>query len=259
MGTTTSALIGCTGFVGGALQRQTQFDAMFHSVDIEQIAGRRFDVIVCAGAPAQKWKANQDPDADWRNIERLLDALRRVDTRRMILISTVDVYGRPLGVTEAAPPEGATPYGEHRHRLEQVLAARFPTLIVRLPGLFGAGLKKNAIYDLLHANQVDNIDGRARYQFYDIDRLWADIQTANRAGLSLVHLATEPVAMQDVAAECFGIDLQAKPQAAPAAYDLRTMHAELYGGRNGYILDRTQVLQGITRFVEDQCGRRQCR
>ena len=32
-------------------------------------------------------------------------------------------------------------------------------------------------------------------------------------------------------------------------YDLRTRHAELFGGQNGYILDESTVLGEMARFV----------
>ena len=244
-----SALIGYTGFVGGNLLRQRRFDALYNSRNIEQIAGRRFELLVCAGAPAEKWKANQDPDGDWRSLQRLIDALEKVQAERLILISTVDVFGKPVGVTEDDHPSGATHYGLHRHRLEQILSARFATLVVRLPGLFGPGLKKNAIYDLIHDNNVDRIDSRAVYQFYPMDSLWRDIQTALQANLSLVHFATEPVSMAGVARIAFGRDLRNKSAVAPAVYDMRTRYSQLYDGPRGYLYDRGTCLDLIRDFV----------
>ena len=66
-----AALIGYTGFVGGNLSAQRPFDALYNSSNIDDIAGRAFDLIVCAGARAEKWKANADPERDLANIESL--------------------------------------------------------------------------------------------------------------------------------------------------------------------------------------------
>jgi hypothetical protein len=55
------ALIGCSGLVGGTLLARRRFAAAYRSTTIEGIAGRSFDRIYCAGAPAEKWKANRDP------------------------------------------------------------------------------------------------------------------------------------------------------------------------------------------------------
>ena len=76
----TDALIGYSGFVGGTLLRQRAFEARYRSTNIGSIAGGEFELVVCAGAPAQKWIANRDPEADrlkaeietagWRVVDR---------------------------------------------------------------------------------------------------------------------------------------------------------------------------------------------
>lgn len=253
-----SALIGYTGFVGGNLLRQRRFDELYNSRNIERIAGRRFDLVVCAGAPAEKWKANQDPAADWRSLQRLIDALSEVETERLVLISTVDVFGKPIGVTEEDTPADATHYGRHRSRLEQILSDWFRTLVVRLPGLFGPGLRKNAIYDLIHDNQVERIDSRAVYQFYPMQFLWRDVQTALNAGLPLIHFATGPVSIREVAQAAFGRDFQNEVAPLPAVYDMRTQFDALYGGAQGYLYSREQCLSLIGEFVSSGKEMRKC-
>ena len=61
-------------------------------------------------------------------------------------------------------------------------------LVVRLPGLFGAGLKKNVVFDLLHDNDVHKIDSRGVFQFYNLDRLWRDVQIAVPRGIDAREL-----------------------------------------------------------------------
>ena len=253
-----AALIGYTGFVGSNLLREYPFAGRYNSANIERIAGAHFDLIVCAGAPAAKWKANQEPAADRACLGRLMAALERVICRRFILISTVDVYGCVNGVDETCPPTGATPYGQHRLELEQFTADRFHTLIVRLPALFGPGLKKNAIYDLMNNNQIEKIDSRAVYQFYNLNRLWRDLRIAAGAKLSLIHLATEPVSMCEVARVVFGREWVNHLPGTPARYDLRTRHAALYGGTSGYICSKNRVLTELAEFVRTQQERRRC-
>ncbi len=51
---------------------------------------------------------------------------------------------------------------------------------MRLPGLYGPGLKKNVIFDFLHDNDVHKIDSRGVFQFYDTTRLWRDLEIAVR-------------------------------------------------------------------------------
>jgi dTDP-4-dehydrorhamnose reductase len=253
----SAALIGYTGFVGGNLLAQRSFDARYNSSNIEEISGRSFDLIVCAGAPAEKWKANANPERDLVNIERLAQALSGAKARHVILLSTVDVFGYPIGVDEESlvPTEGLHAYGRNRRLLEELVAARFETTIVRLPGLYGPGLKKNVIFDFLHDNDVQKIDSRGVFQFYDTTRLWRDLEIAMRHKLSLVHLPTEPVSIADVARVSFGMQFTNEVLPTPARYDIRTRHASLFGGSGWYVESATQTLDGIAAYVQRERAR----
>ncbi len=246
-----AALVGHTGFVGSNLLRQHGFEATFNSSNIEQITGRSFDLVVCCGAPAEKWKANADPERDLDNIERLTRALEHVNAQKLVLISTVDVFQNPIDVDEdsPAPTTGLQAYGKHRRRLEQIVAGRFDTTIVRLAGLYGPGLKKNVIHDFLHNHELNKIDSRSVFQFYNVSRLWTDIETAMRAGLALVHLPTEPVAVSEVVRAGFGIEFTNEVSQSPARYDVHTRYAAMFGGAEWYVEDRDRELAGIAQFV----------
>jgi len=246
------ALIGYTGFVGSNLAAQGRFDALYNSRNIETIRGEAFDEIVCAGISAVKWWANTHPEEDMHDVQRLLDSLGHCTAERFTLISTVDVYACPDGVDETTPVgmDGLHAYGRHRRLAELFCRERFARcMILRLPGVFGMGLKKNAIYDLLHANQVDNIHPDAVYQFYDLGRIHADMETARAAGLDLVNLATEPVSMRQVARHAFGREFGASPGIPAPRYDMRTVHASVFGGTPPYLQTARQVLDGIAAFV----------
>ncbi len=251
--TQSSALVGHTGFVGSNLLRQRAFDACFNSKNIEQIDGRGFDLLVVSGAPAEKWKANADPARDRDNIERLIRAIDRVAyAQKVVLISTVDVFINPVDVDEDSPVPltGLHAYGRNRRLLEEVLSARFDTVVLRLAGLYGHGLKKNAIHDLLHDHEVYKIDSRGSFQFYDIDRLWRDAETAIANALPLAHLPTEPVSVADVARAAFGMEFTNEVVPVPARYDVHTRHAALFGGDGVYVESKIEELAGIQRFVE---------
>lgn len=261
-----SALIGHTGFVGGNLLDQGSFTHLYNSRTIDSIRGEEFDLLVCAGVSAEKWRANRDPDADRAALQRLMQPLAAVRTRRAVLISTVDVFGQPMGVDELTPvePSHATPYGRHRYQLEEFFRARFDTLVVRLPGLFGRGLKKNAIYDFLHDNQTDRIHSDAVFQFYDLGDLTADIGRAISDGLSLLHCATEPISVTDMVRFAFGRDFVNHPTGVvPARYDLRSRHAALFSGTGHYLRDKATVFTALRHFVQSHqnsvtAGERRC-
>lgn len=248
-----NALIGYTGFVGGNLLSQTEFSFLYNSKNIEDAQGQSFDLLVCAGAPAEKWKANQQPEADRAALGRLCSVLAKVRARRVVLISTIDVYPNPLGVDEDTFFEpGAAAYGRHRFLLEKFVQDHFDALILRLPGLFGPGLKKNIIYDFLHDNQVAQIDSRGVFQFYDLANLWRDVMRASDAGLRVLNVATEPVGVEELVSYAFGKTFRNEPpDRTPARYDMRSVHASLFGGSRGYLYDRQAVLDAAKAFVRD--------
>jgi nucleoside-diphosphate-sugar epimerase len=248
-------LIGHTGFVGGNLAAQHRFGAWFNSKNIEAIRGQRFDLLVVSGLPAAKWIANRDPLGDRANFNRLWNCLVDCRADRLVIMSTVDVYPAPFGVDEDTLIEhthlGA--YGRNRLELERRASLHFPRVLpVRLPGLFGPGLKKNAIFDLMHHNDTQKIPSDGEFQFYNLNRLWKDIQASLDANLRLVNLATEPVTVRDVASHAFGMDFSNRLSGLPPKYDMRTKHAELFGGKNGYLESREQVLTGIKAFVQSE-------
>jgi dTDP-4-dehydrorhamnose reductase len=251
----SNALIGHSGFVGSTLLKQSSFESLYRSSDISLIAGRSFDTVVCAGAPAQKWIANREPVADREKIDGLIAHLDSMTCKTFILISTVDVFKTPQGVYEATPvdEEGLHAYGLHRRLLEKFVENRFPDhLIVRLPGLVGPGLRKNVIFDFLNDNNLHMIDSRGVFQFYPMVNLWYDIQIALKAGLKLVHLTAEPISVADVSAQGFGRQFEQSQANNPATYDLRTRYADLFGALAGYQYSRRETVQAIRSYAQSE-------
>jgi hypothetical protein len=251
------ALIGFTGYVGTTLQRQTLFSHRYNSANASELKGASFNLVVCCAAPAQKWIANREPDADLSNILTLIKNLRTVKADCFVLISTVDVFQSPLGVDEHSEvvENGLHPYGLHRRQLEKMVQAQFEKhLIVRLPGLIGPGLRKNAAFDLLNNNNLHMIDHRGQFQFYPMVNLWYDIQSALNRGLSLIHLCSEPVSVGLLAAEGMGVKFENVLEAPPARYDMRTVHAQPKdnGLTNDYQYQAKEVIQAVRAYAQSE-------
>jgi hypothetical protein len=249
------ALIGHSGFVGGTLLRQASFGGLFRSTNIGDIDGQAFSRVVCAGAPAQKWIANREPDADRRQIEGLIGHLRSVRAQAVVLISTVDVFARPIAVDEHSEvvEEGLHAYGLHRRWLEKFVANHFERhLIVRLPGLVGPGLRKNVIFDFLNDNNLHAIDSRGVFQFYPMVNLWADIQVALRAGLNLVHLTAEPISVADVSELGFGRPFDNTLEQKAGNYDMRTRHAGVFGGAGHYQYSARETVLAVRAYAQSE-------
>ncbi|MBI1291921.1 sugar nucleotide-binding protein [bacterium] len=146
------ALIGATGFVGAHLAGQHEFPALFNSRNIDSAREMAFELVVCAAAPGSMFEANRFADSDRQRVEKLISNLACIKAKRFVLISTVAVFeGFRAEAEEAANFEKVVAYGRHRRELEVFCAEHFPScLVVRLPALFGAGLKKNFLFDILN-------------------------------------------------------------------------------------------------------------
>ncbi|MCX7978168.1 MAG: hypothetical protein N2578_04115 [Bdellovibrionaceae bacterium] len=250
-----NALVGYTGFVGSTLLRQGEFHCLYRSNNISEIIGREFGLAVCSAAPAQKWIANQDPDADRKNIMSLIEKLRTIRCERFVLISTVDVFRDPVDVDEDSPviEDGLHPYGTNRRLLEKFVIETFSEhCIVRLSGLVGPGLRKNIIYDLHNDNDLHKIDARAVFQFYPMVNLWFDIQLALNAGLRLVHLTAEPINVFDVARFGFGRTFSNNLSATPPRYNFKTKHGRYFRRSGSYQYDVFDTIQAIRHYAQSE-------
>jgi nucleoside-diphosphate-sugar epimerase len=249
-----SALIGSSGFVGSSLLSQTSFDELYRSTNIEEIQGKSFELLVCAGAPAAKWKANADPEDDIENLRRLMRCLGTVTAQTTVLISTIDVYPEPFNVFEETSIETSQlhSYGLHRYHLEQFYVQRFPrAIVIRLPGLFGRGLRKNFLFDLLRNPGALHLTHRnSIFQFYDISLLWQDIQRVLCRKIPIINFGTPPVPACELARECFGVEFDNVTPHGPVRYDMRTRNARVFGATGDYICTLEAELAGIRQFVK---------
>ena len=210
------------------------------------------------------------------------------------------------GVYEDSPAqdtEDLPAYGKNRLQLEHWVREDFPdALIVRLPALYGAGIRKNFLFDLhtitpamlkpekyselaaksplvksaytladngfyklngtadpaalrafFAANDFNALaftDARSRYQFYNLGRLWSDMEAARAADVKLLHLCTPPVSAAEVYTAVTGkADWHNELPKPPFDYDLRSRHAALLGGSGDYLCTKQQELDDITRFM----------
>lgn len=244
----SAALIGYTGFVGGNLLAGCRFESLFRSTDIASICGRSFSHLFCAGIQAKKWWSNLHPEEDLAQIDRLLDHLTKTRAERFTLISTIDVYPAPQLVDEDSKIDrvGHHAYGLNRLYAEERIRELFPqVLVVRLPGLFGPGLKKNLIYDMIHDNNLHQIHPGGVFQYYDLRRLADDIDRAWELGLTLLNVSSEPLGTAEIRDRFFPDKELGGTGPAPAIYDMHSKHAAEWGGAEGYLYPQEQILADL--------------
>lgn len=147
------ALVGYTGFVGSNLCYSGAFDATYNSKNIRDAFGTNPELLVYAGVRAEKYLANNEPEKDLKLIEEAENNIREINPKKLVLISTIDVFIIPSGVNENSDIDtnGLHAYGYNRYLLERRVRENYPdALIIRLPGLFGKSIKKNFIYDFMN-------------------------------------------------------------------------------------------------------------
>jgi hypothetical protein len=251
----TNALIGFSGFVGSTLLRQTIFDKLYRSTNIDEVDGQVFDIVVCAAAPAQKWRANKEPEADRQKIDTLISHLKTFRCRKFILISTVEIFHDARDVDEETVVEesGLHAYGLNRLYLEKFISDRFlNSMIVRLPGLVGPGLRKNIIFDFLNKNNLHMIESRSVFQFYPMINLWYDIQIALKANLKLVHLTSAPLRVSDISYQGFGRPFEHTLSGLPIEYNMRTKFAHLFDSKGAYQYSTRETIQAIRAYAQSE-------
>ena len=162
-----AAIIGYTGLIGNNLLNQYKKNFyridLFNSKNINKLnKNDKYDFVFCAALPATKWLANKAPIKDKKNTEKLIKSLKKVNTKKFLLVSTIDVNFRHA-------------YGLNRKVLEKFVKKNFKNnYILRLPGVFGKGLKKNIIYDLINKNNISQIYLNDKYQWYDCRKKWTN-------------------------------------------------------------------------------------
>lgn len=251
-----SALVGHTGFIGGNLARQHAFTHCYHSKTIASIHGREYDLLVLSGVSAVKWWANQHAEEDRARIDSLLCDLAKVHAARVIVISTVDVYPVSIGVDESFDCDAAAnhAYGVNRRYFEKAVEAQFDNVqILRIGGVFGPGLKKNVIYDLLHGNCLEKINPLSSFQYYNVGGLWRDI-TQLGTEIRLANFVTEPLRTEDVRQRLFPQRVVGADAMPMASYDIRTLHSAAFQGPPGYLRGAAQVMEELREFVEVEQG-----
>lgn len=255
----TTALLGYTGFVGSNLLASRSFDDRYNSQNISELAGRSYDLVVSSANRADSHRINQHGEADRAEIDQLISTIEKAEIKKLVLISTVCVYPGGSSPDEDTPlsPADLTPYGANRLHQERRLAETFDTLIVRLPQLYGANVKKGVVHDLANDYRVEFIRPAGVFQHYGVDRLWNDIRRALDLGLPAINIATPPLSNDVLAREVFGTDISGQtPEGAESPFaqmytrDMRTLHADAFGGTGDYLMTSEEELDGLRRFVD---------
>lgn len=107
-------------------------------------------------------------------------------------------------------------------------------------------------FERLGFSALNFTDSRAEYQFYNLDNLWKDIQIAIKNNIKVLNIATEPVSVGKLYYFLEGKEFVNELSKPVPKYDFRTKYAKLYGGKNGYMLQKNEILDDIKKYVNEE-------
>ena len=172
-------ILGGKGFVGSAFARFCQNTGKkFVVIDRQNYndhIGKPCDFFINANGNSSKVLATKDPLQDFdvtvRNTRKTLVDFK---FKKYVLISSCDVYpdcSSPGTTKEDLPIDVSkqSPYGFHKYLAEEcVRNGASDWIIVRLGGMVGPGLKKNAIFDILNGGPLW-LDPTSQLQYMNTD------------------------------------------------------------------------------------------
>ena len=250
-----SAVLGFTGLVGSQISDANDDFAKINRENLDELFREEWGSLFISALPAEKWRANKFPDEDKANLDSLKHSLSRVAAQKVVLVSTVDVFGEPANVDENSFPvfSDASPYGQNRLDLELFVEAKFKeSWIVRLPALVSKRLKKNLLFDIKHGRETKSVPINAEFQFYPLDRLVDDLRIVCSLSPGIYHLTSRPIEVMKLATE-FNLEpkMFAPPTLRAPKYDLRTVHASNWGVSGHYQVEAQESLAKIYEYLND--------
>lgn len=258
-----NAIFGYSGLVGSHFIKQNKFDEFYNSSNIKDSMNKEYNEIAICCIPAVKWLANKYPEKDAFDIEVIKDVFKTIRAKKVILISTIDIYdnvNNKSNENTAIQHEKNNTYGKNRFLFEEFIKSTFKNYhIIRLPALFGRGLKKNIIYDLLNNNNVANIPIHSAFQWYNLEWLNDDVSICKKNNIQECNLFTEPletICIVDLFKQYdFSKNTMNDATTTTISYDVQTInHRYFPHGSNGYIRNKQDVLKNIENFIKNYCA-----
>jgi len=155
-------IIGAGGFLGKTLHKVSNgFNFQIIPITRENFDNHkdnRFDFLINSAMPSKKFWASENPYLDFqKSVGLTADLVYNWNYEHFIQISTIS----------AGKIEDKHPYGINKKAAE-IIVSSAKSLIVRLGTIYGDGLSKGALYDLLNSNKL-HVDLKSEYDFISTD------------------------------------------------------------------------------------------
>jgi hypothetical protein len=204
------AIIGHTGFIGSNLKFLYKSKYNFNTKNIRLVNKHKYDLVILCAPSSKMWVANKFPKKDKNNIRKIINILKKIGTKKIVLISTIEVYGKNNNKNELnkVNKKSNNSYGRNRIFLEEFVNNFFSDkLIIRLPIVYGKNFTKNCIYDLQNKNNINLLNGDDLIQLYNVKNLKRDIDFCLIKKIKLINISSKPITLKLIDKKFFGIDL----------------------------------------------------
>ncbi|MDR1186987.1 MAG: NAD-dependent epimerase/dehydratase family protein [Bifidobacteriaceae bacterium] len=248
-------LINSVDSIGAALAQTVHFDRIYAADHIEDAVQTNLDSVVATAVAPLAWATNQAPSQDLYSIRRLQEVMATCDISRVTLISSCAVYPVPVEVNEfnRIEPTMLAPYARHRYELERWCRGRWETTVVRLPHVFGGPYRSEVRNPARDLARLAALNPDSTKQHYDLSRLADDLRVVKQLGLELVNLVTPPLTNRRVLGDLLGVPpLPGAEAVRKVIRDVKSAHADAFGGADGYIESESEELSRIASYVGDR-------
>ena len=156
------ALIGCDGFVGSAISRYLKINEVsFHGINrlnYNHYQSKQSDFIINTAMPSKRYWAKNNPLEDFQaSVGLTADIFYNWNYKKIIQISSV-----------SARCQINHPYGINKRCAEELVLKNQNNLVLRLGAMYGKGLDKGSLFDILNGNPV-YVHCDSKYNFLDVD------------------------------------------------------------------------------------------
>ena len=174
-------IVGANGFVGSAFVRYCKKNNLqYASIDRSNYAdyiGKDCELLINAAGNSSKRLSLTEPLMDFdKNVRETFLSILDFNFKRYIYLSSIDVYNdcaNPHNNAETAliNPALLSRYGLNKY-MGELMVRKYTQnhLIIRLGGMVGPGLRKNAAFDILYGNRLF-VNKESAYQYMHTDEV----------------------------------------------------------------------------------------
>lgn len=205
-------VIGFNGFVGSSVLEALKSEdvVLIDRSNINLCSSDNYSTLfICAGE-ARKWFVNSNVKEATSNMVDLYKSISCYRASQVVYFSSIDVYNKDLTINDGYSTE---PYGVTKLVLEELISKTFENcVIVRLGALFGKGLKKNFLFDLLNKRHewIEKQSPLSGFQYFNMGQIksvWENVEEFQ--GLHIVDAFSEVVYNRDIM-DHLGLDYSLK-------------------------------------------------